>query len=47
MEGLDAIDGAPVLDVKPYYPPYDERRGTARVPDCIYRRECQGCDRRV
>lgn len=39
VEGLDAIDGAPVLDVKPFYPPYDEPRGTVRVPDYIYRLE--------
>lgn len=23
VEGLDAIDGTPVLDIKPYLPPYD------------------------
>jgi len=27
VEGLDAIDGTPVLDIKPYLPPYDS------VPD--------------
>jgi tRNA-Thr(GGU) m(6)t(6)A37 methyltransferase TsaA len=27
VEGLDAIDGTPVLDLKPYFPQYD------RVPD--------------
>lgn len=37
VEGLDAIDGSPVLDVKPYYPPYDEPRGEARVPEYIWR----------
>ncbi len=37
VEGLDAIDGTPVLDVKPYYPPYDEPRGEARVPEYIWR----------
>ena len=39
VEGLDAIDGAPVLDLKPFYPPYDEPRGPVRVPDYIYRLE--------
>ncbi len=37
VEGLDAIDGTLVLDVKPYYPPYDEPRGEARVPDYLWR----------
>lgn len=23
VQGLDAIDGTPVLDIKPYYPHYD------------------------
>lgn len=32
VEGLDAIDGTPVLDIKPYYPNYDAVPG-ARVPD--------------
>lgn len=31
VRGLDAIDGTPVLDVKPYAPPYD-RVEDARVP---------------
>jgi tRNA-Thr(GGU) m(6)t(6)A37 methyltransferase TsaA len=32
VEGLDAIDGTPVLDIKPYFPNYDAV-GDARVPD--------------
>jgi tRNA (Thr-GGU) A37 N-methylase len=28
-------DDSPVLDVKPYYPPYDEPRGSVRVPDYV------------
>ena len=32
VEGLDAIDGTPVLDIKPYYPNYDAVSG-ASVPD--------------
>lgn len=39
VEGLDAIDGTPILDLKPYYPPYDRPRGRLRVPDYIYRLE--------
>jgi len=35
IEGLGAIDGMPVLDVNPYYPPYDEPRGDLRVPDYV------------
>lgn len=25
VRGLDAIDGTPVLDVKPYFPAFDKR----------------------
>ncbi len=32
VRGLDAIDGTPVLDIKPYYPGYDAVPA-ARVPD--------------
>ena len=32
VQGLDAIDGTPVLDVKPYVPAFD-RAESARVPD--------------
>jgi tRNA (Thr-GGU) A37 N-methylase len=35
VEGLDAVDGSPVLDVKPFYPPYDEPRGPTLVPDYV------------
>ena len=31
VQGLDAIDGTPVIDLKPYYPQYD-RVDTAAVP---------------
>src|SRR5512143_1575883 len=31
VEGLDAVDGTPVLDVKPFYPPYDVPKEPARV----------------
>ena len=34
VQGLDAIDGTPVIDLKPYYPAYD-LRGDARVPDWV------------
>jgi tRNA (Thr-GGU) A37 N-methylase len=39
VEGLDAVDGTAILDLKPYYPPYDRPRGRVRVPDYIYRLE--------
>lgn len=35
VRGLDAIDGTPVLDIKPYYPAYDRR--DANVPDWVDR----------
>lgn len=31
VRGLDAIDGTPVLDIKPYLPEYDAKPG-ARIP---------------
>jgi tRNA (adenine37-N6)-methyltransferase len=34
VKGLDAIDGTPVLDIKPYYPDYD-RVGEATVPQWV------------
>ncbi|EWM53671.1 tRNA (N6-threonylcarbamoyladenosine(37)-N6)-methyltransferase TrmO [Ruminococcus flavefaciens] len=36
VKGLDAVDGTPVLDIKPYYPVYDKK--DASVPewaDCL------------
>jgi tRNA (adenine37-N6)-methyltransferase len=35
--GLDAIDGTPVLDIKPYLPPYDSKPD-ARMPEWAQRR---------
>ncbi len=35
INGLDAIDGTPVLDIKPYYPVYD--RKDAHVPEWVDR----------
>jgi len=35
VRGLDAIDGTPVLDIKPYFPVYDSR--DARVPEWVTR----------
>ena len=35
VRGLDAIDGTPVLDIKPYYPAYD--RKDAVVPEWVDR----------
>jgi tRNA-Thr(GGU) m(6)t(6)A37 methyltransferase TsaA len=37
VRGLDAIDGSPVLDIKPYIPGYDSVKG-ARVPAWMTRR---------
>lgn len=34
VRGLDAIDGTPVLDIKPYYPMYDLKEG-AIVPEWV------------
>ncbi len=35
VKGLDAVDGTPVLDIKPYYPVYDQKE--ARVPEWVTR----------
>ena len=35
VKGLDAIDGTPVLDIKPYYPVYDKK--DAAVPEWVDR----------
>ena len=35
VKGLDAVDGTPVLDIKPYYPAYDKRDAT--VPEWVNR----------
>ncbi len=34
VKGLDAIDGTPVLDIKPYFPVYD-CRAEARTPEWV------------
>ena len=34
VQGLDAVDGTPVLDIKPYFPAFD-RVETPRVPDWV------------
>lgn len=36
VRGLDAIDGTPVLDIKPYFPVYDHV-DQARVPEWVNR----------
>ncbi|MGL5647776.1 MAG: tRNA (N6-threonylcarbamoyladenosine(37)-N6)-methyltransferase TrmO [Clostridium sp.] len=36
IQGLDAIDGTPILDIKPYYPVYDCKVG-AIVPEWVNR----------
>ena len=35
VKGLDAVDGTPVLDIKPYYPVYDKKDAT--VPEWVER----------
>ncbi len=35
VKGLDAVDGTPVLDIKPYYPVYDKKE--AKVPEWVER----------
>ena len=35
VRGLDAVDGTPVLDLKPYYPVYEKR--DAIVPEWVDR----------
>jgi len=34
VKGLDAIDGTPVIDIKPYYPQYDYVND-AVIPDWV------------
>jgi tRNA (adenine37-N6)-methyltransferase len=36
VKGLDAIDGTPVLDIKPYFPQYDMREN-ASTPEWVSR----------
>jgi tRNA (Thr-GGU) A37 N-methylase len=36
VEGLDAINGTPISDIKPYYPAYD-RKEDAQVPEWVDR----------
>lgn len=35
VRGLDAVDGTPVLDIKPYLPPYDAPKD-ARMPPWVW-----------
>ncbi len=35
VRGLDAIDGTPIIDIKPYLPPYDSPKD-ARVPSWVW-----------
>lgn len=34
VKGLDAINGTPILDIKPYFPMYDCKTG-AKIPDWV------------
>jgi tRNA-Thr(GGU) m(6)t(6)A37 methyltransferase TsaA len=38
VQGLDAIDGTPVIDIKPYMPGYDSA-SDATTPDWVFREE--------
>jgi tRNA-Thr(GGU) m(6)t(6)A37 methyltransferase TsaA len=38
VQGLDAIDGTPVIDIKPYIPGYDSAHD-AKTPDWVIREE--------
>lgn len=38
VKGLDALDGTPIIDIKPYTPQYD-LRGEVRVPKWVNRLE--------
>jgi tRNA-Thr(GGU) m(6)t(6)A37 methyltransferase TsaA len=37
VQGPDAIDGTPVLDIKPYFPQYDSAGGDVRLPEWVGR----------
>ncbi|MBT3363390.1 MAG: hypothetical protein HN929_12470 [Chloroflexi bacterium] len=37
LSGLDVLDGTPIIDIKPYYPPYDQPVGEISIPEYIYR----------
>ncbi|MBI2954596.1 MAG: SAM-dependent methyltransferase [Chloroflexi bacterium] len=36
VRGLDVIDDTPIIDIKPFTPPYDEPRGAVSVPDWVH-----------
>jgi tRNA-Thr(GGU) m(6)t(6)A37 methyltransferase TsaA len=36
VKGLDILDGTPVIDIKPYWPIYDEVK-VGIIPDWIYK----------
>ena len=38
VQGLDILDGTPIIDIKPYWPQYD-RPGKAKIPDWVYKLE--------
>jgi tRNA-Thr(GGU) m(6)t(6)A37 methyltransferase TsaA len=38
VQGLDAIDGTPVLDIKPYIPGYDSVNDDCRAPSWMVRK---------
>jgi tRNA-Thr(GGU) m(6)t(6)A37 methyltransferase TsaA len=36
VKGLDILDGTPIIDIKPYWPQYDEVEGGV-IPDWVYK----------
>jgi tRNA-Thr(GGU) m(6)t(6)A37 methyltransferase TsaA len=38
VQGLDAIDGTPVLDIKPYIPGYDSVNGDCQAPSWMIKK---------
>ncbi len=38
VRGLDILDGTPIIDIKPYWPQYDEVK-KAKVPKWVYKLE--------
>jgi tRNA-Thr(GGU) m(6)t(6)A37 methyltransferase TsaA len=42
VDAIDAFDGTPILDLKPYAPGPDRARGPLRMPDWVHRRRGPG-----
>lgn len=35
VKGLDVLDGTPIIDIKPYWPVYDETKGAVKIPKWV------------